>query len=114
MALVPPQILAPNQTGVQVEETDWNALPAYLEQTAGLAVTAAQGFANGIPQSGAPVPPLTVTPGSGLHVVVGAGASSTAPLWALINAVFAACFAQQTFAVPSNSSGQTRQDIVCV
>jgi hypothetical protein len=114
-AFLPPSVLDPNVDGVLVETADWiSAMCTYIQQAAGFPVAGAQGFGNGIPQSSAPVPPLVCVPGSALHVVIGSGASSTAPQWALIAGVFSACEAPQTFAVPPNSSGSTRQDIVCV
>lgn len=112
MSYTPPSVLTPNVDGVCVETTDWNSLATFLMETAGFAVAASQGEGNGIPQSSAPVAPLACVPGTGLQVKI--GGSSGTPQWALIQGILAASMSAQSFSVPSNNSGSTRYDAVCV
>src|SRR5579863_6368214 len=101
MNLVPPSVLTPGQQGVQVEYPDWNAMVAYILQTAGYAIAFGQGTINGVPQFQA----LNCVPVSGM--IISLGGTSSNPQWAMIAGILAAALAAQQYTVPNNSSGQT-------
>ncbi len=111
MAIVPgapPSLLAPNQTGVMVEQTDWDNLLTFAFQVSGYAIALSQGVANGIP----PSQNLGCTALGGM--VIGLGPTGANANYALITGILCASTSQQQFTVPSNGSGQTRVDAVCV